>query len=103
MNHPTEIRPPSDPRRSHYHGRIEVLSLFPLWEQLKNLVPQQPATPCLPQLWRFMEPGDFVITPAWTWHDHGNEMGAGAEPVIWLDGLDVPLVRFMDAGFAEEG
>ena len=20
-----------------------------------------------------MEPGDFVITPPWTWHDHGNE------------------------------
>ena len=20
-----------------------------------------------------MEPGDFVITPNWTWHDHGNE------------------------------
>src|SRR5213079_2842134 len=20
-----------------------------------------------------MEPGDFVITPSWTWHDHGNE------------------------------
>ena len=21
----------------------------------------------------FMEPGDFVITPSWTWHDHGHE------------------------------
>ena len=20
-----------------------------------------------------MEPGDFVITPSWTWHDHGND------------------------------
>ena len=20
-----------------------------------------------------MQPGDFVITPPWTWHDHGNE------------------------------
>src|ERR1700676_2027800 len=20
-----------------------------------------------------MQPGDFVITPSWTWHDHGNE------------------------------
>ena len=23
-----------------------------------------------------MQPGDFVITPSWTWHDHGNETGA---------------------------
>ena len=35
----------------------------------------------------FMEPGDFVITPSWTWHDHGHE---GTEPVVWLDGLDIP-------------
>ena len=45
-----------------------------------------------------MHPGDFIITPSWTWHDHGND---GAEPVVWLDGLDIPLVRFLDAGFAE--
>jgi gentisate 1,2-dioxygenase len=45
-----------------------------------------------------MHPGDFIITPSWTWHDHGNESGV---PVVWLDGLDIPLVRFLDAGFAE--
>ena len=50
-----------------------------------------------------MEPGDFIITPSWTWHDHGNlEAGAGGEPVVWLDGLDIPLVRDLDAGFAED-
>ncbi len=43
--------------------------------------------------------GDFIITPAWTFHDHGN---LGREPVVWLDGLDIPLVRFLDAGFAEK-
>jgi gentisate 1,2-dioxygenase len=46
----------------------------------------------------YMQPGDFVITPSWTWHDHGNETDA---PMVWLDGLDIPLVRFLDAGFAE--
>ena len=46
-----------------------------------------------------MHPGDFIITPSWTWHDHGNSAG---EPVVWLDGLDIPLVRFFDAGFAED-
>jgi len=47
-----------------------------------------------------MQPGDFVLTPSWTWHDHGNESD---EPMVWLDGLDIPLVRFLDAGFSENG
>ena len=45
-----------------------------------------------------MQPGDFIITPSWTFHDHGS--GASG-PVVWLDGLDIPMVRFLDAGFAE--
>jgi gentisate 1,2-dioxygenase len=47
-----------------------------------------------------MQPGDFVITPSWTWHDHGNDTDA---PMVWLDGLDIPLVRLLDAVFAEHG
>jgi gentisate 1,2-dioxygenase len=46
----------------------------------------------------YMSPGDLVLTPAWTWHDHANE---GDETVIWLDGLDIPLVRMLDTGFCE--
>jgi gentisate 1,2-dioxygenase len=45
-----------------------------------------------------MAPGDFIITPSWTWHDHGND---GEEPVVWLDGLDIPIVALHDAQFAE--
>jgi len=45
-----------------------------------------------------MEPGDFIITPSMAWHDHGNPSNA---PVFWLDGLDIPLVQFFDASFAE--
>ena len=45
-----------------------------------------------------MRPGDFVITPHWAWHDHGN---TSDEPMVWLDGLDIPLVQFLDASFAE--
>ena len=45
-----------------------------------------------------MEPGDFVITPSMTWHDHSNETN---EPMFWLDGLDIPMVQFFDASFAE--
>lgn len=45
-----------------------------------------------------MEVGDFVITPPWTFHDHGNPTD---DPMIWLDGLDIPMVSFFDASFAE--
>jgi len=45
-----------------------------------------------------MHPGDFVITPSWTYHDHGNP---GDTPVIWLDGLDIPIVNLLGASFAE--
>ena len=47
----------------------------------------------------YMEPGDLVLTPSWTWHDHNNE---GQEPMIWLDGLDTPLVGNLDATFYEQ-
>jgi gentisate 1,2-dioxygenase len=47
----------------------------------------------------YMEPGDFVITPAWTWHHHGHE---GNAPMVWLDGLDIPIVAFFNSVFREE-
>ncbi|WP_022980182.1 gentisate 1,2-dioxygenase [Ideonella sp. B508-1] len=48
-----------------------------------------------------MQPGDFIITPSWTWHDHGNALQAeGGEPVVWLDGLDIPLLGFLGAQFS---
>jgi gentisate 1,2-dioxygenase len=46
-----------------------------------------------------MRQGDFVITPAWAWHDHGNE---GSEPCAWMDGLDIPVVQFFETIFSEE-
>jgi gentisate 1,2-dioxygenase len=47
-----------------------------------------------------MNPGDLILTPSWTWHDHGNDTEA---PMIWLDGLDIPLIRSLASGFAEPG
>ncbi|MGQ0578810.1 MAG: gentisate 1,2-dioxygenase [Betaproteobacteria bacterium] len=168
--------------REAFYRRIERAHLTPLWEAMSALVPKQPASPCLPALWKYaevrpwlmesgslisakeavrrvlilenpglpgqssithtlyagwqlilpgevapshrhtqtalrlivegsgaytavdgervtMHPGDFIITPSWTWHDHGNPAD---EPVVWLDGLDIPLVRFLDAGFSED-
>ena len=46
-----------------------------------------------------MYPGDLVLTPSWTWHDHANDT---SKPMIWLDGLDFPLVRLLESGFYEE-
>lgn len=49
-----------------------------------------------------MRPGDFIITPSWTWHDHGHEgISGAAEPVVWLDGLDIPILRLFGTTFAE--
>ena len=46
----------------------------------------------------FMYPGDFVVTPSRTWHDHGNETD---EPMIWLDGLDWPLMKKLGLSYFE--
>lgn len=175
--HPTALE------RQRLYSEMAPLNLTPLWEVLHALVPPQPASPCVPALWKYeqvrpflmragqaitaeeavrrvlilenpalrgqsaitqslyaglqlilpgevapahrhtqsalrfivegsgaftavngeratMKPGDFIITPSWTWHDHGHDADG---PVIWLDGLDIPIVRFFDAGFAQNG
>ncbi len=45
-----------------------------------------------------MTVGDLILTPSMVWHDHGND---GKGPVVWLDGLDMPLVKFLGPMFAE--
>ena len=45
-----------------------------------------------------MHPGDLVLTPSWTWHDHNS---SGDAPMIWFDGLDMPTVNALDAIFFE--
>jgi gentisate 1,2-dioxygenase len=55
-----------------------------------------------------MNPGDFVITPSWTWHHHGHEAtgptaaSAAPGPVVWLDGLDIPITHFFGSTFRED-
>jgi gentisate 1,2-dioxygenase len=46
-----------------------------------------------------MQPGDFVITPSWTWHHHGHEASG---PMVWLDGLDIPIVALFNSTFRED-
>ncbi len=45
-----------------------------------------------------MNRGDLIITPAGTWHDHGNE---GSESLIWMDVLDLPIVSKLNLTFFE--
>ena len=46
-----------------------------------------------------MEPGDFVVTPAWRWHEHGHD---AAGPMVWLDGLDIPMLAHFNSTFSED-
>ena len=43
--------------------------------------------------------GDLILTPNGTWHDHGND---GAEPVVWIDTLDWPILEFLDCIWLDE-
>jgi gentisate 1,2-dioxygenase len=45
-----------------------------------------------------MSPGDFILTPNWAPHDHGNP---SKKPMLWLDVLDVPTVNHFEASFSE--
>lgn len=47
-----------------------------------------------------MEPGDLILTPGWSWHGHVHP--GGGEPVVWMDGLDVPFVLGLRAGFIRD-
>ena len=46
-----------------------------------------------------MHPGDLVMTPNWTWHDHHNESDSHA---IWYDGLDVLMAYWIGGGFSQD-
>lgn len=45
-----------------------------------------------------MHRGDLVLTPSWEYHDHGHE---GDGPMVWLDGLDLPVFQSFPIAFAE--
>jgi gentisate 1,2-dioxygenase len=45
-----------------------------------------------------MRRGDLILTPSWEYHDHGHE---GDGPMVWLDGLDLPVYQFFPANFAQ--
>jgi gentisate 1,2-dioxygenase len=40
-----------------------------------------------------MRPGDFIITPSWTWHDHGHEGTEARDLARWTGHPHDPLLR----------
>jgi gentisate 1,2-dioxygenase len=44
--------------------------------------------------------GDFLPQAGWNWHSHINDSD---EPMAWIDGLDIPLQRYVDSTFFEPG
>lgn len=47
-----------------------------------------------------MRRGDLLLTPGMHFHEHHNTTD---RPMAWIDGLDIPLVHYLDAGFFEFG
>jgi gentisate 1,2-dioxygenase len=47
-----------------------------------------------------MQPGDLVLTPGMTWHEHVNE---GNDRSVWVDALDVPVHGFLENRVFEPG
>jgi gentisate 1,2-dioxygenase len=47
-----------------------------------------------------MRRGDLLLTAGWNFHGHHNETD---NPMIWIDGLDIPFVNYADLGFFEFG
>jgi gentisate 1,2-dioxygenase len=47
-----------------------------------------------------MSRGDLLLTPGWHFHGHHNDT---AEPMAWIDGLDIPFSSYADVGFFEFG
>jgi gentisate 1,2-dioxygenase len=47
-----------------------------------------------------MRRGDFLPQAGWNWHAHHN---ATAEPMAWIDGLDIPFQYVADTQFFEFG
>src|SRR6266508_1136295 len=46
----------------------------------------------------FMEPGDLLVQPNWTWHGSAN---IGERPVLWLDIQDRNLINYLGAFLRE--
>jgi 1-hydroxy-2-naphthoate dioxygenase len=70
---------PGEVAEAHRHNAAAIRFVIQGVEGAHTVVEGEPVP---------MATGDLITTPSWTWHDHFND---GADPVIWLDVLDVRL------------
>ena len=47
-----------------------------------------------------MLPGDMILTPGWTWHEHAHD---GKVRAVWVDALDVPIHSYLESAVFEPG
>lgn len=79
---------PGEVARTHHHTPNAV----------RFVIEGEGAFTCVNGERAYMSRGDYLTTPIWAWHDHGNESDT---PMLWLDGLDMPFVLAIDAMFFE--
>jgi gentisate 1,2-dioxygenase len=85
-----QILEPGESAHAHRHT-LAALRLVMVGEGAETLTDGKA---CL------MEPGDLILTPAWSWHEHRHN---GKGRVVWFDGLDYPLARQIGTVFFELG
>ncbi|MGO4174499.1 cupin domain-containing protein [Bosea sp. TAF32] len=85
-----QILEPGESAHAHRHT-LAALRLAMMGDGAVTVVDGKPCP---------MEPGDLILTPAWSWHEHHH---SGKTRAVWFDGLDYPLARQLGTVFFEVG
>lgn len=85
-----QILEPGEAAPAHRHT-LAALRLAMIGDEAVTVVDGKPCP---------MKPGDLILTPAWSWHEHHHN---GKNRAVWFDGLDYPLARQLGTVFFEVG
>jgi len=86
-----QILMPGEKARPHRHTMHALRFVLEGHESAQTIVEGKPCP---------MLPGDMILTPGWTWHEHRNESAARA---VWVDALDVPVHRYLENSVYQPG
>ena len=53
--------PQRTPEREAFYAELAPKHMAPLWEVLRALITREPATPCVPVLWRYDEVRPYLM------------------------------------------
>lgn len=90
MNAGLQILMPGEMARPHRHS-LDAIRLVLTGEGARTIVNGRECP---------MAPGDLILTPGGAWHEHVH---GGSDPIVWLDGLNGPLHRFLGTAVFEPG